>query len=124
MTAGERARRRAIDPRAERALGLLGLARRAGRLAVGTTAVVQLVERGDRPVVVIAADASGRQRAKLRRLAPVRGFVDGLFDRDDLARQLGRRELVVVAVADPGFVRGLVELGVVADSRADSATLD
>jgi len=109
------------DPRAAQALGLLGLARRAGRLAVGRTAVEKLVHGGQRPVVIIAADAGRSQREALRRLAPVRGFVDGLIGRADLARQLGRAELVVVAVAEAGFVRGLVELGVVTDSREDSA---
>jgi ribosomal protein L7Ae-like RNA K-turn-binding protein len=107
---------------AERALGLLGLARRAGKLALGATAVEQLVHRGPPPVVVVARDAGAGQRRRMLALRPVRGHVADLLDRQQLAARLGRNELAVVAVADPGFVRGLQELGVVRDPREDSAT--
>lgn len=107
---------------AERALGLLGLARRAGKLALGATAVEQLVRREARPVVVVARDAGASQRRRMLGLRPVRGQVADLLDREQLAGQFGREELVVVAVADMGFVRGLQALGVVSDPREDSAT--
>ncbi len=97
----------------ERLLGLLGLARRAGKLAVGATAVTQLVRSGARPVVVIAGGVGASQHRKLTALRPVRGVVDGLVDRDEMAHRLGRNDLVVVAVADRGFVAGLMELGLV-----------
>jgi len=106
---------------AERVLGLLGLARRAGKLALGATAVEQLAHRGQLPVVIIARDAGSGQRRRLLALEPVRGFVADLLDREQLAGRLGRRELVTVAVADMGFVRGLQALGVVSDPRKDSA---
>ena len=92
---------------AERALGLLGLARRAGKLALGATAVEQMVAREMRPVVVVARDAGAGQRRRMLGLRPVRGHVAHLLDREQLAQRLGRQELVVVAVADMGFVRGL-----------------
>jgi ribosomal protein L7Ae-like RNA K-turn-binding protein len=111
----------AADPRAEKVLGLLGLARRAGRLAMGATAVEKLVRQGRPPVVVIARDAGENQRRRLAGLRPVRGLVDTLLDREQLAERLGRKELVVVAVDDPGFVHGLIELGVVAEPRDGSA---
>ena len=94
----------------ERLLGLLGLACRAGRLALGARAVESLVKAGRRPLVVVARDAGPTQRARLLRLAPVRGFLADHVGRQDLARTLGRRELAVVAVADPAFVRGIEKL--------------
>jgi hypothetical protein len=111
----------APDPRAEKVLALLGLARRAGRLAMGGTAVEKLARQGRPPVVIVARDAGAHQRRRLAALRPIRGLVDGLLDRDQLAERLGRRELVVVGVNDPGFVRGLIELGVVAEPRDGSA---
>jgi hypothetical protein len=110
------------DPRAERVLGLLGLARRAGKLALGATAVEKQVRHGPPPVVILAHDAGGNQRSRVRKLAPVRGVIDGLLGREDLAGRLGRNDLVVVAVNDPGFVRGLFELGVVAEPSDGSVT--
>jgi hypothetical protein len=100
----------------EKALGLLGLARRSGKLAVGASAVEQLVDRGRRPVVVVARDAGPSQRRHLLALQPVRGFVDEAFDRATLAQRFGRGELVVVAVSEPGFVSGLIGLGLVREA--------
>ena len=100
----------------DKALGLLGLARRSGKLAVGASAVEQLVNRGKRPVVIVAHDAGESQRRHMLALRPVRGFVDDVFDRATLAQRLGRGELVVVAVSEPGFVSGLIGLGLVREA--------
>ena len=88
-------------------LKILGLARRAGRLAVGFDAVAQLVERGRRPLVVVAADVGPSQKKKIMRLKPVRGFWADRVGRDELAAALGSKELAVVALDDPDFLRGL-----------------
>lgn len=106
----------------ERLLGLLGLARRAGALAVGASAVEALVRGGKRPVVILARDTSVNQHRRWLTLHPVRGFVVDHLDRADLAQRLGRGDLTVVAVADQGFVRGLEQLGVIAEPRTDAAT--
>lgn len=108
------------DPR-ERLLGLLGLACRAGRLALGARAVAALVARGRRPLVILARDAGAAQRDRLLRLSPVRRVVAGAVGREDLARALGRRELVVVAVADPSFVRGIERLDLAGMAGAEGA---
>jgi ribosomal protein L7Ae-like RNA K-turn-binding protein len=100
----------------EKALGLLGLARRSGKLAVGASAVEQMIQRGKRPVVILAQDAGASQRRRLLALRPVRGFVADVFDRATLAQRLGRGELVVVAVSEPGFVSGLIGLGLVREA--------
>ena len=121
MDGREDAPRTPADPRIERVLGLLGLAHRAGRLAMGATAVEKMVRRGKPPVVIIARDAGANQRRRFASLSPIRGLIDDLLGREDLAGRLGRNELVVVAVNDPGFVRGLIELGVVAEPRDGSA---
>lgn len=102
-------------------LTLLGLACKAGRLALGATAAEKLVRQGARPVVVLARDAGGGQRRRVLRWQPVRGFVLELLSRQDLAQRLGRHDLAVVAVADNGIVQGLVGLGVVAGSAARTA---
>lgn len=91
----------------ERLLGLLGLACRAGRLALGAHAVTAMVNEGRRPLVILARDAGAAQAQRLRRLSPVRRLLADAVDRAELARALGRRELAVVAVADADFVRGI-----------------
>jgi ribosomal protein L7Ae-like RNA K-turn-binding protein len=91
--------------------GLLGLARKAGKLALGASAVEQLVERGERPVVVLATDAGQALRRRIDRLAPVRGKLADQISRSELAAACGRRDLAVVAVADRGFARGILQIG-------------
>ncbi len=93
--------------RGRKLLGLLGLAMRSGTLAVGTTAVKQMVSRGKNPILILARDAGDGQLIRIRRLEPVAGIVDDVLDRADLAAALGRNDLVVVGVADPGFVHGI-----------------
>jgi len=92
-------------------LALLGLARRAGSLAVGMSAVEKMVRRGDNPVVVVAADMGPGQRSKVDRWQPVRAVVDGPLTTEQLAAALGRDKLAVVAVAEMGFVKGILKLG-------------
>ncbi len=88
-------------------LKLLGLARRAGRVACGFKAVAQLVARGRRPLVIVAVDASPGQRDRILRMQPVREFWTDCLTRDELAPALGRKELIVVALDDQAFLRGL-----------------
>ena len=88
-------------------LKLLGLARRAGCVTCGFDAVAKQVAKGRRPLVIVATDAGPSQREKILRLRPVREFWTDRLTRDELAPALGRKELVVVALDDPNFLRGL-----------------
>ena len=94
------------DP-TQRLLGLLGLARRAGKLAVGTTAVRNMCNRGGKIMIIIARDVSPGQKSKLMRLTPPENIVDDLLDRADMATALGREDLTVVAVQDRDFLKGI-----------------
>jgi ribosomal protein L7Ae-like RNA K-turn-binding protein len=94
-------------PDAEALMKLLGLARRAGKLALGAEAVTRLVDRGKRPLVIVASDAGDGQAARYARLSPVRAVWNDVVDRAALAQALGRGDLAVVAIDDPGFLVGL-----------------
>ncbi|MBC8425735.1 ribosomal L7Ae/L30e/S12e/Gadd45 family protein [bacterium] len=96
-----------MTPDKQALLRMLGLARRAGRLAVGNDAVTKMVAKGKSPPVIIATDVSPKQRERIMRLQPVRTFWTDKLDRDELASALGRKELVVAALDDPDFLRGL-----------------
>jgi ribosomal protein L7Ae-like RNA K-turn-binding protein len=93
-----------------RIFGLLGLAQRAGKLAVGTTAVRSMTARPRPTVMILARDTSEGQKEKLARLVNEKRLIDDLVDRDELARAFGRNELTVVAVQDSGFVKGIMKI--------------
>jgi ribosomal protein L7Ae-like RNA K-turn-binding protein len=88
-------------PRIERkALQTLGLARRAGRLAIGTEAVLKAGKARRLTVAVIARDASENAR---RRVAGRLG--DGVpmvecGTRESLGRAVGRGRVAVLGVTD------------------------
>jgi ribosomal protein L7Ae-like RNA K-turn-binding protein len=101
--------------RERRVLQLIGLARKAGRAAVGTQAVKEAAGRGELALVVVAVDATENARRRLSGLfreadLPVLHF----GSRDALGRAVGRDEAVVVGIRDRG-------LGVRIEERASAA---
>ena len=94
----------------QKLLGLLGLARRAGSLAVGFSAVEKLVRRGERPLIVVASDVGASQMGKISRWEPLRGMLRDVLTGEELAQAMGREKLSVVGVSDVGFVKGIQKL--------------
>lgn len=83
-----------------RALDCLGLARRAGQVAVGFEQVRAYLRQAAAAVLVAAADGAQDGRGKLRRLAPDLPVITA-FSKAELSAALGREGVVHVAVA-PG----------------------
>jgi ribosomal protein L7Ae-like RNA K-turn-binding protein len=91
------------------ALGLLGLAARAGRLTVGTGATRSGLQRGDVRLVVLASDYGPRTADKVVRLARGTGIpvVVGP-DAGALGASIGRGAVQAVGIADPRFAEGIL----------------
>lgn len=104
-------------PAIAKLLGLLGLAHRAGKLAVGTTAVEGLIRRGRRPVVVVAEDAGAALLRRLESLGTDNCVLVRATNRHELGKALGREQVAAVAVTDRGFVSGIVKLGLARTSQ-------
>jgi len=83
-----------------RVLDCLGLARRAGQVAVGFEQVRAALRSSAAAVLVAAADSSPDGRRKLRRLAVDLPVITA-FSKAELGAALGREEVVHVAVV-PG----------------------
>ncbi len=94
----------------QKLLALLGLARRAGRLAVGFSAVETIVRRGEAPLVILATDIGASQKNKVSRWEPLRGLLTDVLTGEELAQAMGREKLSVVGVSDAGFVKGIKKL--------------
>lgn len=91
---------------AEGALDLLGLALRAGRLAIGTHAVKDAARRGELHAAVIARDATDNARDRVLPLLAARGVrVAECESAAQLGRAVGRHRLVVAGLKDAGFAR-------------------
>lgn len=88
---------------------LLGLARGAGKLALGNSAVEKALARGRADLLIFARDASSRLRVQLQRQAarcPLRVW----STKERLGSIFQRQELAVLAVLDRHFASGLLPL--------------
>ncbi|MCH7991898.1 MAG: ribosomal L7Ae/L30e/S12e/Gadd45 family protein [Gemmatimonadetes bacterium] len=92
--------------------GLLGLARRAGAVALGTAAVRRAVREGEALLILMAGDASSVQMDKIRttlRDRPIPQVILG--DRNTLGAAVGLAAVSAVAVTNRSLAdRLLVEL--------------
>ncbi len=91
-------------------LALLGLARRAGRLAMGFSAVEQLVRKRGRVLVIAAADMGAAQKSKVERFENLAGLIDDALTSEQLAEAFGRNKLAIIGLSDPGFIKGIKKL--------------
>lgn len=91
-------------------LTLLGFARKAGRLAVGTMACEQSVTRKKAHLVLIASDISDKSRKEIKFLCEKHGasVADASFTIDDMTQAIGTKA-GIVAVQDDGFARAIAE---------------
>ena len=81
-----------------------GLARRAGKLAVGYRQVCLMIEQQKVKVLVIAGDAGASIKREILRMAEV--FAVPVFivlDKNKLGHCIGRDSLAVVAMLDEGM---------------------
>jgi uncharacterized protein len=90
-----------------RALDCLGLARRAGQVAMGFEQVRACLRSASAAVLIAAADGAADGRRKLRQLAPGVPVITA-FSKAELGAALGREGIVHVAVAPGGLARRLL----------------
>ena len=90
--------------------GLLGLARRANRLSVGSRETRSALRRGEARLVLLAADSSPRDRERLVRVAEEEGVPARIVgSRTSLGEAVGRNEVTAVGVRDSGLAEALLE---------------
>lgn len=96
-----------VDPTGRDGLHALGLAKRAGAVAVGTRAVMDAARAGTLRAVIVSGDATDNAR---RRLAPALRRTPGVVygDRRQLGAALGRGPVVVVGLTDDGLAQRVI----------------
>ncbi|MCG0238018.1 MAG: L7Ae/L30e/S12e/Gadd45 family ribosomal protein [Firmicutes bacterium] len=89
---------------------LLGLCRRAGRLAAGHWAVESALRRGAARLVIVAEDAGASALRRHQSLARDRGIpVYRVGNREELGRAVGLEPKAVLAVTDGELARKVRE---------------
>ena len=93
------------------ALGLLGLMRRAGKLAAGEEGVRQALRSGTVKLVLLASDASSNAQKRARDFAHRANapFMTLNADKDTLCHALGVAGGAMFAVCDEGFTLAFIQ---------------
>ncbi|ADU28276.1 L7Ae/L30e/S12e/Gadd45 family ribosomal protein [Ethanoligenens harbinense] len=101
--------------------GLLGFARRAGKLTFGTDAVLKDVAFGRALAVLLSTDASARTEKSVRRACEETKtpcLQTGL-DKQRLGACIGRGDTAVAAITDASFAKRVIELCETAQQEDD-----
>ena len=84
-------------------LSLLGLAKKAGRLAVGNEPVLDALHFGRAEILLFASDAAENT---VRRFENRRGNVTAItlpYTKEELGAAIGYKSCAALAICDPGF---------------------
>lgn len=92
------------------ALGLLGLARKAGKLEIGEEPVGAACRGRKARLVLLASDAAENTAGKARRLAQTSNArcAQVPFAKEELGAALGRKVCAVAALTDEGFAKAFL----------------
>lgn len=95
----------------DKLFGMLGLARRAGKLSFGTDAVIRDIGSGKAALVILAGDASQRTAQKVREVCEQTGTETIVvpLGKAELGQAMGRGDTAVAAVTDKSFAAGIKE---------------
>ena len=96
----------------DKLLGILGLARRAGKLTFGNDAVIKDIMAGKAFVVIIAKDAVLRTIKNIETVCKQYGIemIKVPKDKFELGYAIGRGETAVAAVTDKAFSTKVLEI--------------
>ncbi len=92
----------------QKAFGLIGLAKKAGRLALGEAAVKDAVRFGKAKLVIIAEDASDNTKKSITdscKYYNVKYYITAA--KDSLGHAVGNKFNAAIAVVDDGFAKSI-----------------
>lgn len=93
----------------QKALNLLGLAMRAGKLVTGSTAVIESLRRKKVKVIILASDLHPNTLEKVKRAGKAdQAIIINAFSAAELAKAIGKKRKVL-GLADRGFSKALIK---------------
>ena len=95
----------------DRSLALLGMAKKAGRLAIGSQAVASAARRGEAKLIITANDASEASVRRAKSNAETNGvsYAAVPYTMFELGRSAGRGSPGTIAFLDKGLAAGFLE---------------
>ena len=90
-------------------LRLLGIARKAGRLAVGETAVTDSLRRRQAQLLLLASDAAENTRRRFLRRGEDVPYLHLPYDKMQLGRALGYTTCALATLNDEGLAKSFLQ---------------
>ena len=95
----------------EKIKGLLGLARRAGKLIFGTEACISNIEKKKIKLILIASDAAERTKLNFENICEKYSIpILEVLDEEEMSKAIGRTNKVVVGIEDVNFSKEIVKI--------------
>lgn len=93
-------------------LGLLGLARRAGKITFGNDAVIKDTAEGKAAVILLSCDISPRTRRNIERIGGDYkvDIVELPYTKELIGQAIGKNNTAVAAITDRSFANRIAEL--------------
>lgn len=90
--------------------GLLGLARRAGKLSFGTEASIQTIEKGKAKLVIVASDSSDRMKNNFIQICSLKNVsIKIVGNIEELSKSIGQANKAVIVVKEENFAKELIK---------------
>ena len=84
-----------------KALGLIGISAKAGKVAFGTEQVAEGIEKNKIKLIIIAEDASDRTKENFTNLAKIHNIKLVIYQTiEDLSKAIGKQNKAVIAIKD------------------------
>lgn len=90
--------------------GLLGLARRAGKISFGTESAKETIEKNKAKLVIVAEDCSNRTKKNFESTCKNENVPIRIFGTiEDLSKSIGQNNKAVIVIKDENFAKELLK---------------
>lgn len=91
--------------------GLLGLATKAGKIAFGTEACIDVIDRNKAKLVIVAKDASDRTKLNFKNLCQKKKVpVYEIGTIEELSKSIGKDNKAVIVIKDINFSNAIIKI--------------
>ena len=94
-----------------KALRLLGLATRAGKIAFGTESVIDTIKKNKASLVLVAEDAAKRTKRNIMRIAEENKVPIKIYESiETLSKSIGKENKAIIAIKDKNFSSEILKI--------------
>lgn len=91
--------------------GLLGLARRAGKLSFGTESCIQEIEKNKIKLIIIAINAAERTKMNFKNICNNKKIpIFEILNIDEISKAIGQSNKAVVGIKDINFSKEIIKI--------------